>query len=251
MPLCQEVLVMLEMWMCAHMIKGLQWEFVLNFCLCLWQRPPAAWCCTKALTPPTATVSCCHPLTMSSRPSSPRRWHPPLNNRDSRLKGDCHNQPVRCNSNCVCHHCHHCLPWEGKAAALSRPPASTASYKSLTQLPPWEKMSQAQDRNHRKMMLALLKSTAPKKTKQTQTPRASLEWPDVLLRLPKKESHQDRDPNAIWQQCQSVDGTFILLSLHQAGPVQTCQHQAKPCRKEQSWAAKDGTPSLKHLPPLL
>jgi len=83
-------------------------------------------------------------------------------------------------------------------------------------------------------MLALLKSTASKKIKQTQTTRPSLELPDVLLWLPKKQSHEDKDPNAIWQKCQGVDGTSILLSLHQAGLVQTCQHQTKPCREEQS-----------------
>ncbi|XP_010967905.1 hepatocyte nuclear factor 1-alpha isoform X1 [Camelus dromedarius] len=36
--------------------------------------PPAAWCCTRAPTPPTATATCCRPTTASSRPSSPRRW---------------------------------------------------------------------------------------------------------------------------------------------------------------------------------
>lgn len=78
------------------------------------------------------------------------------------------------------------------------------------------------------MMLALLKSTAPQQNKQTQTPRARLKRPDVLWNPIKM------DLNAIQQKSQGVDGTFILLSLQQAGPVQTCQHQARPRTKEQS-----------------
>ena len=44
------------------------------------QCPPAAWCCTRAPTPTTATATCCHPTTVSSRPSFPHRWlHLPSN----------------------------------------------------------------------------------------------------------------------------------------------------------------------------
>lgn len=168
----------------------------IDFCLYLWQCPPAAWCSTRALTPPTATASCCHPLTTSLRPSSPHRWHLPPSNHQQQLLSDCHNQPARCNSSPACHH------------SLTQTPA---------QLPPGEKTSQAQDRKHGKMMLALLKSTAPpkkKKTQQTLTLAASSEWPDILLWLPKMES----------QQCQDVDGAlihsaFIKLGLYE--PVST------------------------------
>ncbi|XP_077811567.1 hepatocyte nuclear factor 1-alpha isoform X1 [Macaca mulatta] len=44
------------------------------------QCPPAAWCCTRAQTPATATATCCRPTTASLRPSSPRRWPLPPSN---------------------------------------------------------------------------------------------------------------------------------------------------------------------------
>lgn len=40
------------------------------------QCRPAAWCCTRAPTPPPATATCYPPTTASLRRSSPRRWPP-------------------------------------------------------------------------------------------------------------------------------------------------------------------------------
>lgn len=51
------------------------------------QCPPAAWCCTRAPTPAMATATCCHPTTVSSRPSFPRRWLRPPSNHGDRLPG--------------------------------------------------------------------------------------------------------------------------------------------------------------------
>lgn len=103
MPLSQESTAMLGMGD-VHAQQGDWWESATDLCLYLWQCPPAAWCSTKALTPPTATASCCHPLTTSLRPSSPHRWHLPPSNHHQQPLSDCHNQPARGNSSRVCHH---------------------------------------------------------------------------------------------------------------------------------------------------
>lgn len=155
--------------MCAifptQLRKRLQQEFVLNFHLCFYQCPPAAWCCTRAPTPPTATVSCCHPLTTSSRPSSPRRWPPPLSNQQP-AHGDCHDQHARCDSSCVCH-----LP---PLPSAGRPGCGRASHKPLIQLPPGEKAAPAQSRSCGTMLLALLEPTAPPpKPNPTSQPRTA------------------------------------------------------------------------------
>lgn len=129
---------------------------------------------------------------------------------------DWHDQPARCNSSRVCHHCLTQIP---------------------TQLPPREKMSQAQDREHGKMMLALLKSTAsplpqnskPKPQEPAQNGQTSF-WG-----CPR------RNPNSA-RACMGLS-----FSSAQAGPVQTCQYQTKSCGKEQSWVAKEGTPPLNTL----
>lgn len=175
MPLCQEILVVLETW--AHMRKTAvrirTYACAFNSVL---QQPgavPELWLHQQPQSA-AAVLSQCH-----------RDLHLHADGllhsvTDNQLTGDCHDQHARCNSNCVCHLSP--LPSAGRQGC--GPPTSSphASYKPLIRLPPGEKAAQAQSRSYGTVTLALLEPTAPP---PNPTPQASLERPDISW-LPKE-----------------------------------------------------------------